>query len=274
MDLNSEEHRNTAIDGDDEISALSSNINSMLDIILSSQREIEKKTEEIVKNEQYLSQLINSISAGVMIVDPETRTIEAINDFALRLSGFSREETLGSVCHGLVCFRERGGCPVLDMGQGMDMSRRELRTRDGKIIPIMKSASIIERKGRKVLLETFVDITEIEESQRRLEEAKAELEQKVAERTASLQGIIDTARSGIIVIDSDGAITEFSPAAQSIFGYARDEIIGKNISLLMPEPYSGEHDGYIRAFMNGGPEKAIGRQIELPAKRRNGKLSP
>ncbi len=68
----------------------------------------------------------------------------------------------------------------------------------------------------------------------------------MADRTASLQGIIDTARSGIIVIDSDGAITEFSPAAQSIFGYEREEVMGKNISLLMPEPYSGEHDGYIR----------------------------
>jgi sensor domain CHASE-containing protein len=94
VDLNSEEHRNTAIDGDDEISSLASDINSMLDIILSSQREIEKKTDEIVRNEQYLSQLINSISAGVLIVDPETRAIEAINDFALRLSGFSREEVM------------------------------------------------------------------------------------------------------------------------------------------------------------------------------------
>jgi hypothetical protein len=45
------------------------------------------------------------------------------------------------------------------MKQSMDMSRRQLRAKDGKIIPIMKSASMIERKGKKVLLETFVDIT-------------------------------------------------------------------------------------------------------------------
>ena len=264
----------TSINGSDEISDFSSKINSMLDSIDGYREQLLRESTKIADNEKCLAQVLKYIQAGVMIVDPDTRDILEINDYALRMSGFTRQEVLHHACHRLTCPMEKKNCPILDQGQMFDMSKRGLLTKDGRTIPVLKSACFIEKDGREVLLETFIDITEIEESRIRLENAKEELEQKVTERTAHLRSIIDTANNGIIVINSDSVITEFSPAACEIFGYTREEIIGQKVSALMPEPYSRDHDTYIRRYLEGGAAKVIGRQIEVPAKRKDGSTFP
>ncbi|MDP1960723.1 MAG: PAS domain S-box protein, partial [Reyranella sp.] len=85
----------------------------------------------------------------------------------------------------------------------------------------------------------------------------ATLERRVAERglalrqanaslhdsTARIAAILDTVVDGIITIDVRGTVETFNPAAERLFGYASAEVIGNNISMLMPEPYRGEHDG-------------------------------
>lgn len=261
-------------EGSDEINELSTNVNLMLDSINDYQNEIVLHSDKIAKNEQYLNQLVNSVSAGIVLVDVDSRQVIHINDFALKLSGFESEEVLGKKCHNLICPSTENSCPILDLNQVRDMSKRFLRKKNGELLPIMKSVSLIEKDGRQVLLETFIDITEIEESQRILETTLNELEATVAERTARLRGIIDTAKNGIIVINSKGVITEFSPAAQQTFGYSSNEIIGKNISQLMPSPYDTEHDTYIQKYMDTSIAKVVGKQVEVPAKRKDGSEFP
>ena len=150
------------------------------------------------------------------------------------------------------------------------MSKRKLLLKDGSILPIMKSAAFINKGDQILLLETFVDISETEHVRQALEKAKKELEDQVEVRTAYLRGIIDTAFNGIIVIDGRGAIQEFSPAAQKIFGYSKDELLGKSINILMPEPYRSEHDTYLRHYLETGIAKIIGRQTVVPALRKDG----
>ncbi|OIQ51393.1 Signal transduction histidine-protein kinase BarA [Pseudodesulfovibrio hydrargyri] len=262
------------IGGNDEIHDLSVFLDTMFDRVDNSKRAILAQSDEIRKNEEFLSQLLDSIEAGVMLVDPETRDIVAINRFAQKMIDRTEEEVVGRSCHLLTCPSERDNCPVLDLDQSMDMSKRSLLHRDGTVIPIMKSVSMITKGDRELLLETFVDITEAEENRLALEKAKKELENKVEERTAHLRGIIDTARNGIIVVDSRGRINEFSPAAQGIFGYSKEEVLGKNVNMLMPEPRGREHDRYLRDFNHGGPTKLIGRQTVVQAKRKDGSLFP
>ncbi|WP_291325622.1 PAS domain S-box protein [Desulfovibrio sp. UCD-KL4C] len=261
-----------SVDGDDEIFELSMNVNSMLDSIDSSQNALLLQSEKIAKNEKYLNKLFNSISAGVFLVDSETRTIIDINEFALKMMGHRREEIIGISYNSIMGIHKN--CPILNLEEAQDTSKRILLTKNGDKIPIMKSVSTIEKGEQQVLLETFIDITEMEESRYNLEKAKKELEDKVVERTASLRGIIDTAKNGIIVINSRGLITEFSPAAEETFGYKKDEIMGLNISLLMPKPYSDHHDQYIKTSLQGGRAKVVGKQVEVTAKRKDGSIFP
>jgi PAS domain S-box-containing protein len=172
--------------GDDEISALARTIHTLFAEIDQSHREQLSQAAEIASNERFLHQVLDSIAVGIMLVDPDTRRILSINDYALELSGLDREEVVGNVCHRLTCPAELNNCPILDKGQPHDLSRRELLTRGGDTIPIMKSVSFVEKSGKILLLETIIDITEIEQSRMELEKVKEGLEETVAERTRDL----------------------------------------------------------------------------------------
>jgi len=260
----------TFIKGNDEIHDLSVCINGMLDRIELSRQAIIARSRDAGRKGRFLNQLFNAIEAGIIVVDPETRVIIDINEFALKLTGYLKEEVVGHVCHRLTCPSEINNCPILDLKQSRDMSKRKLLLRNGSAIPIMKSAVFIDKGDQKLLLETFVDISEAEHNRRQLEGAKKELEDKVEERTAYLRAIIDTALNGIIVINSQGLINEFSPVAQKIFGYSREEILGKSINILMPEPYSHEHDTHLHNYLENRIAKIIGRQTVMPALRKDG----
>ncbi|EJC82532.1 PAS domain S-box [Rhizobium leguminosarum bv. trifolii WSM2297] len=78
----------------------------------------------------------------------------------------------------------------------------------------------------------------------------------------------------VIVIDEGGTIRSFNPAAESMFGYSPQETIGRNIKMLMPEPYHSEHDGYLAHYRKTGEERIIGTTRMVSGRRRNGIVFP
>jgi len=88
------------------------------------------------------------------------------------------------------------------------------------------------------------------------------------------RALLDAAVDAIIVIDHRGVIQEFSQAAQRVFGYTADEIIGSNVNVLMPEPYHGEHDGYMDRYMTTAEPRIIGVGREVRARRKDGSVFP
>lgn len=91
---------------------------------------------------------------------------------------------------------------------------------------------------------------------------------------ARWQAILRTARDAIITIDPNGLITLFNPAAESMFGYPADEIVGENVMILMPEPYRSNHDEYIASYRSTGEARAIGRIRYVEGRRKNGERFP
>jgi two-component system sensor kinase FixL len=88
------------------------------------------------------------------------------------------------------------------------------------------------------------------------------------------KGLLDSATDGIISIDTAGRITLFNRGAEQIFGYTAAEAMGENVAILMPPPYSDEHDRYLRRYRRTGEAKAIGRVRNVPARRKNGEVFP
>ena len=91
---------------------------------------------------------------------------------------------------------------------------------------------------------------------------------------ARWRAVIDAAVDGIVVIDSRGRIEAFSASAEKMFGYAERDLIGKNVSVLMPEPYRSQHDGYIDHHLKTGEKKIIGVGRAVNGLRRDGHVFP
>lgn len=89
-----------------------------------------------------------------------------------------------------------------------------------------------------------------------------------------LSAIVDNAIDTIISISTDGSIRSANAATERVFGYSRDELIGQNVSMLMPEPFSSEHDGYIANFLNTGEAKIIGIGRDVAGKHKDGRELP
>jgi len=86
--------------------------------------------------------------------------------------------------------------------------------------------------------------------------------------------VLNTVEEAIITIDAQGIVTDLNPAAARIFGYSAEEIIGRNVKMLMPEPYRREHDGYLSAYSRTGQAKVIGRGREVTGQRKDGSIFP
>ncbi|KOR27761.1 hypothetical protein TI03_06215, partial [Achromatium sp. WMS1] len=91
---------------------------------------------------------------------------------------------------------------------------------------------------------------------------------------ARTQAIFDTVVNAIVTAKTDQLILNFNPAAEKMFGYKAEEVIGKNITILMPEPFCTEHGQYITNYLTTGQSKIIGVGREVIGVRRNGETFP
>lgn len=91
---------------------------------------------------------------------------------------------------------------------------------------------------------------------------------------ARFDALLNAAVDAIVIIEGDGMIESINPAAERMFGFKPGEMIGKNVSALMPEPYSSEHDQYLQNYHHTGKAKIIGIGREAKARRANGQTFP
>src|SRR5260370_1430283 len=98
----------------------------------------------------------------------------------------------------------------------------------------------------------------------------AHVEMALRDGEAKVRPVLETAADAIVSIDDAGTIEAFNPAAERMFGYKAAEIVGRNVRELMPEPYRGEHDGYMARYLAGGEKRVIGIGREAVGQRRDG----
>ena len=147
------------------------------------------------------------------------------------------------------------------------------RKKTGELFPISISVSPIKDSAGVIIGSTKIvrDITHRKEA-----EAAAERYAQGEERArVRLGAVVDNAIDGIITIGEEGSIKTFNTACSRLFGYLPGEVMGQNIKMLMPEPYHGEHDGYLSNYLATGNAKIIGTSgREVAARRKDGTIFP
>lgn len=102
----------------------------------------------------------------------------------------------------------------------------------------------------------------------------ADTTETLLERDAHLQSILDTVLDATVVIDVNGQIESFNTSAVRQFGYEPEEVIGQNVSILMPEPYREQHDGYLARYLTTGEKRIIGLDRVVVGRRKDGSTFP
>ncbi|MCK4659116.1 MAG: PAS domain S-box protein [Phycisphaerae bacterium] len=172
-----------------------------------------------------LQTVLDSVQAGIVLIDAKDHTIVDANPTALAMIGVAKEQVVGHVCHKHICPTEAGRCPITDLGQELDNSERMLLKPDGQTIPILKTVTPITLNDRKCLLESFVDISDRKEVEERLRISEERFRQ-----------VAETYAGWIWEIDADGRYTYSSSGIKNLLGYEPEELIGKHFwELADPE---------------------------------------
>ncbi len=219
---------------------------------------------EQVNKERKLDTIINTILTGLVVIDKETQKIVQVNSYAAKIFGKKEDEIVGNICHNFICPAQVNNCPIMDLGQEVDNSERVLLNSKGDKIPIIKSVSSCKISGKEYLIESFVDISEYKKAVTELKESESRL-----------KTISDSAKDAILMMDSKGNISFWNPAATEILGYSYDEAIGKELHrLIAPERFYEKFKAAFPHFLKTGQRGAIGKTLELPALRKDGKEIP
>ncbi len=214
--------------------------------------------------------IIDSAIDGIVVIDAKGR-IEAFNRGAERLFGYRALEVIGSNVKMLMpspYHEEHDGylARYLDTGVAKIIGLgREVtgRRRDGTTFPLHLSVGEMSTGGEPKFTGMLHDLTE-----------RVQLEERLRTSEARWRSIVESAVDAIVVIDAHGRIEAFNPAAERLFGYGEPEVVGRNVSMLMPSPYHEEHDAYLTRYLETGVQKIIGIGREVTGLRRDGTTFP
>ena len=191
------------------------------------------------------------------------------NRGAQRMYGYAPEEIIGRSLSTLVptdrILDAEALIHRLAAGEVIDAHDAEHISKDGRRIEASLSAMPLRQSGGGIAGGVLIarNLT----GERRIDRAFRSGE-------ARWRSIVESAVDGIITIDHRGRIETFNPAAERLFGYSRDEVLGRNVSMLMPAPYQAEHDHYLKRYLDTHDAKIIGIGREVTGLRKDGTTFP
>ena len=158
-------------------------LNQKLEEQIGERKQVE---ERLIENEKNLEIIMDSMYVGIILIDPQNHRIVDINKYGLGMIGLPEDEVINKLCHDFICPAARGNCPITDLGQQIDSAERVFLNKNGEPTPILKTVIRININDRELLLESFIDISQQKEVEKKLQKSRDELENRVKKRTEDL----------------------------------------------------------------------------------------
>ncbi len=215
--------------------------------------------------------LLESAAEGLYGLDPEGR-VTFVNRVGAELLGYAPEELHGRDMHEAIHHTQRDGspfpreaCAIYGVYQTEHAVRGEddlLWRKDGTTFEAAYSAAPIMESGEvKGVVVAFSDITERKHAARTLRESEEQF-----------RHLAESARAAILVMADDDTVLFANPAVQTIFGYPPSEVVGRPLTMLMPDEYRPRHRAGIERFLASGERRIRWEGVELPGLRKDGSV--
>ena len=217
-------------------------------------------------------------SQGIVAVSSEGRIV-MVNRRTEEMFGYTREELLGQALEMLLPVRYRHAHAshrdeyfaeprMRSMGANMELAGRR---KDGTEFPVEIGLSYIESEEGMLALGLVSDITD----RRRVADELARANAELRAREAHLHAYLEAAPQAIVAVSSDGKIVLVNRRTESLFGYSREEILGQDLEMLIPERYSSVHVQHRLAFFTKPRLRPMGSAgTELVGRRKDGSEFP
>ena len=237
-------------------------IATMLYWILNPINEMLKTSEKAERKLDLFRNLIDKSNDSIFIIEPETAKILDVNYKACVALGYGRPELLNMTVFdigGRITDNHAWSEYVGKVRNYGYMLADRAKRKDGSTFPVEVNASIVKLGRLEYIVAVARDTIEREHAQIQLEESE------------TIRKMAECARDAIIMMGSKGEISFWNPAAERIFGYSRDEAIGKPLhSLLAPGRFRDAYQKGLSYFQKTGQGDALGKTLKLEAIRKNG----
>ncbi len=220
----------------------------------------------------YLEAVLSTLPEYIMVISPDQQLID-INQAGLRLIGVERLEDLPDrdpltlISKSCRPAFQKALASVFDhdsKSRGKPVHIELLPHNSESHLLELRFAPLHQRGDTiSAAVITARDISELRNTLAAVEQS-----------TSVLQSILETVPDPMVVMDERCRITSFSAAAEKLFGYSEGELLGQNISILMPSPYSEEHDNYVDRYIRTGEKRIIGIGRTVEGKKKDGTVFP
>ncbi len=225
-------------------------------------------TRGLKQEEEKFRMLLESAPDAIYIIDPSTLRIVRRNRKAAEMDGYTDEDTAHMTAtdlhppedHTLIRERFQRGS---ETGRALPLQTLHHRRKNGQLVPVEESHSLVEAGGERLALSIVRDVSE-----------RKDAEEHLVQMEARYRGLLEAAPDAMVVVSQGGEIVLLNLQAEKQFGYSRDELVGKNVKSIIPEGFAER----LVADALRSAEDALAQQIdtgiELTGRRKNGSDFP
>jgi two-component system sensor kinase FixL len=230
--------------------------------------QLRRKSSEVADADRRFQATFDQAAVGMAHLDPTGRWLK-VNDELCRITGFRADELNGThreITHpdDIAPDKEQRARLIAGEIDGYKRAKRYIR-KDGRPAWVNVTVSAIRGSDGKpeYLVAVIEDIEDRKRTERELQSGEAQY-----------KAIFDSAVEAIAVIDEEGIVQSINPATLTMFGYNQKQLIGSNISMLMPKAIAKKHDHYLARYRETGKRAIIGFGREVEGRRSDGTIFP